>query len=260
MKKRIENIDVSLLDADIDTYIYDAEGVIDGVMTDSFRVHPEKLIDGELDVWTTSTNLTNWAESGVAATRVITQEATEKHSGNYAAKIVATASVGLLDVGIYQDVAGLTAGDYEASVWCKFSARTAGYILLEAYNVTDGAVLASALVKTVCPWQELNVRFTLAGTKTVRVKCYLMDETTGTVYLDMASLKVFSSTNFDATHHSLIRSAATDLSAYYCISFNPGSHPTLFDAELIANMLFNSAERSLSFLSDPRVVTYLKSL
>ena len=226
----------------------------------SFRANPEKLTDAELDTWTTATNLTNWTEDGVAATRVISREATEKHSGNYAAKIVNTASDGTTDVGIYQDVASLAAGDYEASVWCKFSARTAGYILLEAYNQTDGAILASALVKTVCPWQELNVRFTLAGTKTVRVKCYLIDETDGTVYLDLTSLKIFSSTNFDATKHASIRACATDMAAYDCLKYNPSSLPTMESAEMTANMLLDAIHDALVSLSDPQTVAYLKSL
>jgi hypothetical protein len=36
VKKRIEYIDASLLDADIEQYIYEAEGIINSVMKDSF--------------------------------------------------------------------------------------------------------------------------------------------------------------------------------------------------------------------------------
>ena len=65
---------------------------------------------------------------------------------------------------------------------------------------------------------------------------------------------------FNATKHSLIRSCATDLAAYYCISFNPGTFTTLTEAELIMNMLWNSAERTLAQLSDNRIVQYLEAL
>ena len=236
------------------------EGFIDSAMKYTFRAHPEQLTDGEFDAWTTDTNLTNWIEDGVAATRVISKEATEKYSGSYATKIVATASDGVADVGVYQDVAGLAAGDYEASVWCKFSARSAGYVLLEAYNQTDGAVLASALVRTECPWQEVSARFTLAATKTVRIKCYLMDETTGTVYLDFASLKIFSSTNFDATKHAIIRSCATDYAAYLSILYDVAQFSTIEDVETTLNGLWVSWATALCLLSDPRLVDYLKSL
>jgi len=67
--------------------------------------------------------------------------------------------------------------------------------------------------------------------------------------------------SFDATKHAIIRSCATDLAAFSCIIYDPGvSFLTLADAEMVANLLWNSAERILSQLSDPRVVTYLKSL
>jgi len=236
------------------------QGFINSAMKYSFLVNPEQLTDGEFDAWTTDTNLTSWTEDGVAASRVISKESTEKHSGNYAAKIVNTASDGTTDVGIYQDVASLEAGDYIASVWCKFSSKTAGYVLLEAYNTTDGAVLASALVQTESPWQELNVRFTLAATKTVRIKCYLMDETAGTVYLDLVSLKIFSSTNFDATKHAIIRSCATDYSAYLSILYDVDQFPTIETVETTLNGLWVSWATALCLLSDPRLVDYLKSL
>lgn len=66
--------------------------------------------------------------------------------------------------------------------------------------------------------------------------------------------------SFDSSKHGLIQACATDLAAYYCICFNPSAHPTLSDAELIANLLFNSSERNLSLLTDPRIVDYLKGL
>ena len=66
---------------------------------------------------------------------------------------------------------------------------------------------------------------------------------------------------FDAVKHSIIRQTCTDLAAFLTIFYDPGgSFLTLADAEMTANMLWNSSEDSLSLLSDPRVVTYLKEL
>ena len=66
---------------------------------------------------------------------------------------------------------------------------------------------------------------------------------------------------FDAVKHSIIRQTCTDLAAFFSIFYEPGtSFLTLADAEMATNLLWNSAEDSLSLLSDPRVVTYLKEL
>lgn len=66
---------------------------------------------------------------------------------------------------------------------------------------------------------------------------------------------------FDATKHQILRGCATDIAAYYSIIYDPGgSFLTLADAELTANLLWNSSKRSLEILSDPRTVQYLKSL
>ena len=66
---------------------------------------------------------------------------------------------------------------------------------------------------------------------------------------------------FDAVKHSIIRECCTDLAAYLCIIYDPGGSFTgLANAEMTANLLWNSAERSLSMLSDPRIAAYLKGL
>ena len=75
-----------------------------------------------------------------------------------------------------------------------------------------------------------------------------------------STMKVSLKNVFDPVKHSLVRSCATDLAAYYCLSFNPSTFSSLTEVELIMNMLWNSAERSLAGLSDPRVVSYLSSL
>ena len=66
---------------------------------------------------------------------------------------------------------------------------------------------------------------------------------------------------FDSLKHGLVRQCATDLAAFLSIIYDPeGSFSTLLAAELTANLLWNSTARSLSLLSDPRVVTYIKGL
>ena len=66
---------------------------------------------------------------------------------------------------------------------------------------------------------------------------------------------------FDAVKHSIIRQACTDLAAFLTIFYDPGgSFLTLADAEMSANLLWNSSQRSRSLLSDPRVVIYLQGL
>ena len=67
-------------------------------------------------------------------------------------------------------------------------------------------------------------------------------------------------TSFDAIKCAIIRQCCTDLAAFLCITYDPSSFLSLADAEFSINLLWNSAERSLSLLSDPRTIDYLKSL
>jgi len=67
--------------------------------------------------------------------------------------------------------------------------------------------------------------------------------------------------SFDETKHRIIRQCCTDLAAFLCISYDPAStFASLGDAEMTINLLWNSAERSLSLLSDERTVEYLDGL
>lgn len=65
---------------------------------------------------------------------------------------------------------------------------------------------------------------------------------------------------FDSDKHGIIRNCATDYAAYLCITYDPSEFPTLADAELVANLCFNSVQNLLEILDDSRTVEYLKGL
>jgi hypothetical protein len=65
---------------------------------------------------------------------------------------------------------------------------------------------------------------------------------------------------FNETKHGIIRQCTTDLAAYLCLTYNPGEIEMLEIGEMTANMLWNSADRSLFMLSRKRVVESLRNL
>lgn len=65
---------------------------------------------------------------------------------------------------------------------------------------------------------------------------------------------------FDADKHGIIRNCTTDYAAYLCITFDPSEFPTMETAEMVANLLWNSAQNILEMLADARSVEYLKGL
>jgi len=65
---------------------------------------------------------------------------------------------------------------------------------------------------------------------------------------------------FDETKHGIIRQCTTDLAAYLCLTYDPTEFDMLETAEMTANMLWNSADRSLFLLSRKRVVESLRNL
>lgn len=68
-------------------------------------------------------------------------------------------------------------------------------------------------------------------------------------------------TTFVAAKHMIIRQCCTDLAAGLLLINDPGkTYLTLSDAEMTAQLLWSSAQRSLAILSDKKTVEYLKSL
>jgi hypothetical protein len=65
---------------------------------------------------------------------------------------------------------------------------------------------------------------------------------------------------FDEEKHGIIRQCATDLAAYLTLTYDPAQFAMLETAEMTANMLWNSADRSLFILSRKRVVESLRNL
>jgi len=74
-------------------------------------------------------------------------------------------------------------------------------------------------------------------------------------------MKVSLINTFASTKHALIRRCATNLAVLEAITYDPGTaFLELDDAALTVKLLESSIERSLTLLSDPRTVAYLKSL
>jgi len=64
--------------------------------------------------------------------------------------------------------------------------------------------------------------------------------------------------SFDMDKHGIIRQCCTDLAAFLCVIYDPViTFKSLGDAEMTINLLWNSAERSLSLLSDSRTVDFI---
>jgi hypothetical protein len=76
-----------------------------------------------------------------------------------------------------------------------------------------------------------------------------------------ATMKTSFLDTFDATKHSLLRTAATPLTALTTITYDPGTaFLELEDAEATIKLLTAEADRALKLLADPRTVAYLKSM
>ncbi|MEA1957613.1 MAG: hypothetical protein U9N01_04580 [Euryarchaeota archaeon] len=61
---------------------------------------------------------------------------------------------------------------------------------------------------------------------------------------------------FDSDLHGVIREAATSLALFNCIRYDPGTFPSLEQAELTENLAYYSALRALTILADTRAVDY----
>jgi hypothetical protein len=134
---------------------------------------PNLFIDGDLDVWSSTTNLTNWIET-IGGSGTITQEASVKRPGAYSARIY-TDTPGNLTY-IYQAVtlAALTA--YKWSIWYKTApGKRAAIYLLDTVNSkylkadSTWAVPADPIIlPEAVDWKKFEIYF---STQTGTVSC-----------------------------------------------------------------------------------------
>lgn len=152
----------------------------------------ELLTDGSFETWTSAMDLTNWTEDGDSgtATRSVDREGTVVYNGTYALKLSEVSNDGTTDLGVYQDVTVVAQTSYVLQGLIRFTTRTAGYVKIEAYDQTGSVIIAQhAQYNAYDEWQHFRmVLRTPASCVTLRLKIYLMDGTTETVYFDMFSL------------------------------------------------------------------------
>ena len=67
-------------------------------------------------------------------------------------------------------------------------------------------------------------------------------------------------TTFDPTKHGLIRDCATNLTAYYMLTFDVTEYGSSSAAALTGDLLWSSADRDLAILADRRTTKYLEGL
>jgi hypothetical protein len=164
----------------------------------------ELLTDGGLEIWTTTTDLTNWVENATSTgVRDIIQESTTKQAGSYSIKLLATANDGTTDFGIHQDITTVNNEKYQVNFYQEYLSRTQGTLKVEAWDNTNSTSLGSqSIAVAAASFSFVSFRFTSTNTTNVRIKVYLNDETTGTAYVDALSVKQSSSTLTDSSGNS----------------------------------------------------------
>ena len=65
---------------------------------------------------------------------------------------------------------------------------------------------------------------------------------------------------FDSIKHGIIRSCATDLAAYFSVTFDFVEFRSMEEVEMTINLLWNSAQVALTLLSDVRTVNHLEAI
>ncbi len=152
----------------------------------------ELITDPSFETWTSATDLTSWTEDGDSGTaaRSVDREGTVIYNGTYALKLSEVTNDGTTDLGVYQDVTVVAQTSYVLQGMIRFTTRTAGYVKIEAYDQTSGAIIAQhTQYNAYDAWQYFRIVLrTPASCVTLRLKIYLMDGTTETVYFDMFSL------------------------------------------------------------------------
>jgi len=154
----------------------------------------DRLIDGGFENWTSTTNLTSWAEE-IAGTSTVTRESTVKRTGNYSCSLIIDASNSVADV--YQAVKLVAGRKYRLVIWYKNSAsgKTASYQLRDSSstvylqsNGTWGASVSIVLPNSTS-WRPYVIEF-IAHASYITYNILIKRESaaSSTIYLDNVSL------------------------------------------------------------------------
>jgi len=234
------------------------------------------------------------------ATRSIDQETTNHHSGSSAAKLSTSGNDGSTDFGLYQDITTTAATNYVIQGFLNFETVGTGIARIEVYDNTGTAIIEKALFYTdTNGYIPVRIEFeTPASCVSVRLKLYLDDGTTDVLYFDDFSVQTVPAYTtiskiqgriqaidssltdgqfgffmdsayglIDAVTRrtwsnppKLIESIATDLAAYYALTFDPSNQTDNSEASLLSDMLWANIDRNLGLMLDTRILNYLKGL
>lgn len=166
--------------------------VADGKVLNTPSLGTEALTDGGAENWTTSTNLTSWSEYGDGGNSV-NQEETDKHGGNYSAKLSFVA--GAANCYISQSLAGQKKY-YHVDYWEKVPSGKQTRYTIDAKNSDDPNMSFAGTGDWVN--RRRTVRTTNANT-VLRYNKYNSFANGTAAYFDDASAKILTDSQLALT-------------------------------------------------------------
>jgi hypothetical protein len=165
-------------------------------------VEAENILDGDLELWNGTNDLTNWLE--ITTNGTVSQQATDVVTGSFSARLTktVTASAGLsLATPSPLEFVLPANRSYRLTVFRKADFTAPSGLAWRVWNVSQGANLqadgtwATAVPKTsVGPsWEEFTITFSTDGTGFTDTDVYRVvfaynDSNTGNIWLDAISL------------------------------------------------------------------------
>lgn len=160
----------------------------------------ELINDGGLESWASSTSLNNWSNSSVLnGVRDITRENSVVSDGTYSAKITATSNTSTTTFGVYQDISVTSGQTYQVNLSQRYAIRTQGTATFEAWDNTNSVSLGSqTITSATSSYTFSSFRFVATNTSNVRIRANLVNETTGSLYVDNISVRQVAATSTDS--------------------------------------------------------------
>jgi hypothetical protein len=157
----------------------------------------ESIVDGGLELWSSSTNLTYWTEN-ISGSSTVNREQTEAYDGAFCAKLSIDSSDHYAE--IQQNIRLVPGATAKLSLWYKNSTtgKTAGIVLCDSgqntYLKSDGTWQASSnviVLPNATTWTKYEISFTVPGSYT-NYHLYLKRNSAASsdIYFDKVSLLV----------------------------------------------------------------------
>jgi hypothetical protein len=151
---------------------------------------PFPIVDGDFEIWTDATHLTNWTLSQDGSGGTLSQEATEKKSGSYSAKLTYGTGGTAVYMHKYYDGAAYSGKTLTLGCWIKSANTSPNKVMILLFSDVGGNMVIG-YYQNSGGWEYVTTSLLInASATSVQIQVRMNNGVTAPAYFDAISVVV----------------------------------------------------------------------